>query len=75
MRIGWDLRRKLDADMAAQIEHQFADPRVRNCQVECPDCRNVASCTRFAHGELVIRCDCGYHKQGRWTDRPVPSRA
>lgn len=76
MRICLDLRRQLDPEMAAYIEHQFANREARNCLVECPDCRSTAGCTRLAGGDLVIQCSsCGYHKQGRWTDRPAPPRA
>lgn len=70
MRLCQDLRRRLDPEMVSAIEHTFTDSTLNDCLVECTNCRGTARCTRFANGDIVISCSCGFRQQGRWTDKP-----
>ncbi|MFH0852805.1 MAG: hypothetical protein V1853_00120 [bacterium] len=73
MRILEPLRSKLGAALVAQIEGKMNDSRFLKHRDECPDClKQTLEVIWFDHGEIVARCPCGFHEQGRYTRKPAP---
>lgn len=50
------------------------DPPQKNASIECPFCgqRGIIDWEQL-HGEVSIRCDCGYHDTHDLTDQ-IPDR-